>query len=188
MFGVETIMQALDLGNKPLAPSEWLLSTLEKSEILPMISEKAKSELLIMPVILELAHREPNKFSCFSGSTFDVDAAQSLKGRCDFLLTKQRVVRISAPIIAVFEAKDDNIDHWYGQCGAEMLAARIFNEERNEPITIIHGAVTNGREWRFLRLEGARLLIDTEIYSLSNLPKLLGVLQGLIDFYHTDNA
>ncbi len=184
MFGIRNRTQALVPGCTLLPPSAWLLTTLQMNRIAPMSSEKAKSELLITPVLVEMMNRNPSRFTCFSGTSLDVDAAQSLKGRCDFLLTRELSLDVSAPIIAVFEAKDDSLDHWYGQCGAEMLAARIFNEQRNEPITIIHGAVTNGFAWQFLRLEGAQLLIDTEIYSLSDLPKLLGVLQGLIDFYH----
>jgi hypothetical protein len=99
-------------------------------------------------------------------------------------LTKNFTADISAPIIAIFQAKDDNIDRWFGQCGAEMFAARIFNEDRNEPIHIIHGAVTNGNAWRFVRLEGALLKIDTDIYTTDNLARLLGALQYLIDFYY----
>jgi hypothetical protein len=69
------------------------------------------------------------------------------------------------------------------KCGAEMYAAQLFNERKNEPYQIIHGVVTNGYDWQFLRLKNNVLLIDTEMYSLANLPKLLGVLQKLIDGY-----
>jgi hypothetical protein len=185
MFGIRSTMEDLLLSQVSVLPSEWLEITLLRNRTLPVNSEKAKSELLITPVIVEIATRTPQRVQCFSGNTLDVDAAQALKGRCDFLLTRNLSVNISAPIIAIFEAKDDSLDHWYGQCGAEMYAARLFNEQRNEPITIIHGAVTNGFSWQFLRLEGLQLLIDKEIYALSDLPKLLGALQFLIDFYHT---
>jgi hypothetical protein len=184
MFSIRSTMKDLRLSQVSLLPSEWLEATLSRNRTLPVNSEKAKSELLITPIIVEIATRTPQRFQCFSGNTLDVDVTQSLKGRCDFLLTKNLSVNISAPIIAIFEAKDDSLDHWYGQCGAEMYASRLFNEQRNEPITIIHGAVTNGFSWQFLRLEGAQLLIDKEIYALSDLPKLLGALQFLIDFYH----
>jgi hypothetical protein len=73
-----------------------------------------------------------------------VDEEKALKGRCDFLLTKHLSINIVAPLIAMTEAKDQNVDNWYGQCGAEMFAARLFNEQKNEPYSIIHGAVTDG--------------------------------------------
>jgi hypothetical protein len=184
MFGIKNTRRKLDFANTSLAPSSWLLTTLTMNRIAPLNSEKAKSELLITPILVELMNRNLDRCTYFSGPLLDVDAAQSLRGRCDFLLTREMSADVSAPIIALFEAKDDSLDHWYGQCGAEMLAARIFNEQRNEPITIIHGGVTNGFTWQFLRLEGLSLLIDTEMYSLSDLPKLLGALNYLIDFYH----
>jgi hypothetical protein len=185
IFGIDNAQKELYLAETDLMPSEWLISALERSKVMPFNSEKAKSEFIISPIILELVSRNPERFRCFSGNTLDVDAKRSLKGRCDFLFTKKLSNHISAPIIAIFEAKDDNVEHWYGQCGSEMLAARIFNEQRNEPIHIIHGAVTSGTEWRFLRLEENVLSIDTELYTVGNLPKLLGALQFLIDFYHT---
>ncbi|TAE27846.1 MAG: hypothetical protein EAZ92_08870 [Candidatus Kapaibacterium sp.] len=188
MFGITNKESVLNLLQYSIEPSAWLVETLSYSRALRINTEKARSELLITPILMELAQQRAHTFQCFSGNTLDVDRKQALKGRCDFLLTKHLSLDISAPIIAIFEAKDDNIEHWYGQCGAEMLAARIFNEQRNEPITTIHGAVTNGRDWRFLRLEGAQLLIDNEIYSLAEIPKLLGVLHGLIDFYHTSSV
>lgn len=72
---------------------------------------------------------------------------------------------------------------WYGQCGAEMYAARLFNEQKNEPYRIIYGAVTDGYEWVFLKLEENTLFIDKERYYLRNLSELLGVLKTIMDFY-----
>ena len=183
MFGLENKKQPLLLSDHLLEPSDWLKMSLERSKLAPLSTEKAKSEHLIAPVLLELKTLQPNRFNYFSGYTFDIDPAQSLKGRCDFLLTRKPSVDISAPVIAIFEAKDDNIEKWLGQCGAEMVAARLFNRLKNEPIEIIYGAVTNGYEWVFLRLEGDMLLVDTEYYNLDNLAKLLGVLEKVINFY-----
>jgi len=149
----------------------------------PINSQKARAELLITPVLMEIFERNSTKFNYFSGNPFDVEPTQGLKGRCDFLLTKAMTLHITAPVIAIFEAKDDNVDNWYGQCGAEMYAARLFNERNQEPYRIIHGAVTNGYEWVFLRLEEQMLLVDRNRYYLGNLPELLGVLQSVIGFY-----
>jgi hypothetical protein len=185
LFGINNIKRPLNFVVKPIEPSAWLAAGIEKSKRVALNTEKAKSEVLVAPVLIEILTRNPDRCNYFSGNTLDVDAVHALKGRCDFLLTKEPSMDITAPIIAIFEAKDDNIEHWYGQCGAEMLAARIFNEERNEPITIIHGAVTNGTEWRFLRLDGLMLYIDSELYTLGEVSKLLGALEYLIDFYHS---
>jgi len=182
--GIVNRKEALNLSGEMIEPSVWLKQSLEYGKILPLNTEKAKSEWLIAPLLTELANRNRHKFNLFSGNTFDVDVTKSLKGRCDFLLTKNLSLNISAPVIAIFEAKDDNLDHWYGQCGAEMVGARLFNQMKNEPIEIIHGAVTNGESWQFLRLTDSTLLIDTETYGLANLTLLLGTLQKVVDFYY----
>jgi hypothetical protein len=59
----------------------------------------------------------------------------------------------------------------------------LFNEQKNEPYKIIYGAVTDGYEWVFLRLEENMLLIDIERYTMQDLPRLLGALQTIADFY-----
>jgi len=181
--GIDNTHQDLALFQAPVPPSELLEQLLRRNKTLPLNSEKARSELLITPVLVEWISRNPKKLQYFSGNTFDVVPEKALKGRCDFLFTKHFSLNIVAPVVAMFEAKDDNVDHWYGQCGAEMYAARVFNEMTNEPYRIIYGAVTDGHEWVFLRLEENMLLIDEERYYLKDLPSLLGALQTIIDFY-----
>lgn len=181
--GIDNHKTQLSLFKNVIKPSEWLLATIRFNQIIPINSEKACSELLITPVLIEWLNRNPKKLQYFSGNTFDVIPEKALKGRCDFLFTKHFSLDIVAPVVAMFEAKDDNVDNWYGQCGAEMYAARIFNEQHNEPYQIIYGAVTNGYAWVFLRLEENMLLIDAERYYLADLPRLLGALQTIVEFY-----
>jgi hypothetical protein len=181
--GIDNSKTSLGLAKQQVQPSSLLVQILERNESLPINSEKARSELLITPVLIEWLFQNPNTLQYFSGNTFDVDAQKALKGRCDFLFTKHFSIDIVAPVVAMFEAKDDNVDNWYGQCGAEMVAARIFNEQKNEPYHIIYGAVTDGYEWVFLKLEENMLYIDRDRYYLRNLPELLGALQTVINFY-----
>ena len=181
--GIDNTKRSLGLAKQKIAPSNLLVQILERNEVLPINSEKARSELLITPVLIEWLSQNPQILQYFSGNTFDVDAEKALKGRCDFLFTKHFSVDIVAPVVAMFEAKDDNVDNWYGQCGAEMFAARLFNDRKNEPYRIIYGAVTDGYEWVFLKLEDEMLYIDKDRYYLRNLPELLGALQTIIDFY-----
>ncbi len=183
IFGIINSGRNLDLYKKSIQPTEWLLTTLKMQQNVPKGTEKAKSELLVVPVLLEMMQSNNEGFKFFSGYSFEVDAENALKGRCDFLLSKGQSMEIGAPVFGIFEAKDDSLEHWYGQCGAEMYAAMIFNKQRNNSITIIHGAISNGMNWQFLRLEDKQLLIDNTYYGLQNLPILLGVLQGIIDFY-----
>ena len=100
LLGIENSSAALNFDGRRVAPSAWLLESLEKSKLVALNTEKVKSEVLVMPVLMELLSRKPQHFRCFSGNTFDVDAARSLKGRCDFLLTKKLSHDINAPVIA----------------------------------------------------------------------------------------
>ena len=91
---------------------------------------------------------------------------------------------MESPILAVVEAKhnQDLLDAT-PQCIAEMYAAQIFNERRDSRQPFIFGAVTNGYEWLFLKLEDNLVTIDTERFVLNNLPRLLGVWQKIIDSF-----
>jgi hypothetical protein len=172
------------LGSVPnLQPSETLNAILERNMLIPMKNEKAKSELIVMPILVELFYVN-QRFKPFSGLTFNIDKTKGLKGVCDFLISgKARVADLESPVVCVYEAKDDNIENWYGQCGAEMYAARLFNAQKGNDTLVIHGAVTNGFTWQFLKLEGQTLYIDSNRYGLANLPQLLGAIQKVYDFY-----
>ncbi len=164
-------------------PSELLSTTLKRNLQLPMINEKAKSELIVMPILIE-SWAMNTDFKPISGATFNVDPSRGLKGVADFLISKNPNAKgIESPIVAIFEAKDDKLESWYGQCGAEMYAARIFNEREGNNIKIIYGAITNGISWQFLRLEKETLHIDTQYYSIANMPQLLGAIQKIYNFY-----
>jgi len=163
--------------------SQLLKDVLKQNLQIPMLNEKAKSELIVMPILVEM-WRKNQQFKPLSGLTFPVEASQGLTGRCDFLVSSSTsVTELTSPVVCIFEAKDDNIEHWYGQCGAEMLAARIFNERKGNDIKIIYGAVTNGFTWQFLKLENQTLFIDSQRYGTANLPQLLGAIQKVYDNY-----
>lgn len=166
-----------------IMPSEVLSITLSRNMRLPMKNEKAKSEFLIAPILAEVWSIN-NNFKPLSGLSFNVESEKGLKGVCDFLISNNpNATELDTPIVCVYEAKDDNIENWYGQCGAEMYAARLYNLQKGDNIVTIHGAVTNGFTWQFLKLEGQTLYIDSQRYAIANLPQLLGAIQKVYDFY-----
>lgn len=183
MFGIQNRQVALNLSVESFKIPQWLTEVLAIALKLPRGTEKIKSEVFVTPILMALFEANPNQFQYFSGYTFDVDTKQALRGRCDFLLSKSLSTFIDAPVFGIFEAKDDSIEHWYGQCGAEMYAAQLFNEQKGKPLAFVHGAVTNGLTWQFLKLQNADLQIDTQYYTLQDLPTLLGTLQGILALY-----
>ena len=168
-----------------IPPSDLLLQLLVAYQDVPSQSEKAKSEILIAPLIGEVRLKNPRKMTYFSGYQFNVDEKRGLKGFCDFIISqKYNAVFVESPILALVEAKhnQDLLDAT-PQCIAEMYAAQLFNERRGEPQPFVFGSVTNGYEWLFLKLEGNLVTIDTKRYVLQDLPQLLGVWQQIIDSF-----
>ncbi|MBE9187352.1 hypothetical protein IQ270_22525 [Microcoleus sp. LEGE 07076] len=172
------------------------ISEVESSEILKVAlkenaglavdinTEKARSELIIAPILLEVRRQLNYQIGLFSGSEFNVAPEKGLNGTCDFLmsLSAERLF-ISAPVITLVEAKKEDIKAGFGQCVAEMLAAQLFNEEEGNQIPIIYGAVTSGTVWRFLKLEGQIVSIDAIEYYLRDVGKILGILLSAIPRY-----
>jgi len=163
----------------PLSCSELLTSTLQENLPLAIAinTEKARSELIIMPVLLELRRRSNVPISLFSGSEFNIDIEQGLAGFCDYIISKSKEqLTINFPVVAIVEAKNENIKGGLGQCIAEMLAAQLFNQQEGNLITTIYGAVTTGELWKFLKLIGNIVSIDLTDYYITDREKILGIL------------
>ncbi len=144
-------------------------------------SEKARSEMIIAPILVEFKRNFGEEINLFSGVNFTVDETQELNGICDFLITHSpEKLIISAPIITLVEAKKEDLNAGLGQCIAEMVAAQIFNQQENNNISLILGVVTSGTNWRFLKLEDANIYIDLSEYYLSDINKILGILSSSI--------
>ncbi|TAD99153.1 MAG: hypothetical protein EAZ97_09485 [Bacteroidetes bacterium] len=166
-----------------LMPTDLLKNILQRNLRMPLKNEKAKSEFIVAPILAEMWEQN-QQFKPFSGLTFNIESSKGLKGICDFLISsKADISDLEEPVVCVFEAKSDALEDWYGQCGAEMYAARLFNEKKGNDIKIIYGAVTNGFTWQFLKLEEQTLFIDSQRYGTANLPQLLGAIQKIYNFY-----
>jgi hypothetical protein len=161
-----------------------LLTTILKENVDLAVSintEKARSEMIISPILLEVRRKLNNEISLFSGIDFNVDNQQGLNGFCDFLisLSKEQLF-IRAPIITLVESKNENLKLGLAQCIAEMLAAQLFNQQKQNAIKIVYGAVTIGTIWQFLRLEDKTISIDLTEYYIKDVKKILGILISAI--------
>ena len=183
-FHLETVRRlGLFADIAPLEPSEPLTVTLERQLpfALAMGTEKAKSELIIAPVLVELCLHFESRVSLFSGIDFNVDATNGLTGVCDFLVSlSPETFDLEAPVIALVEAKNADVKLGVGQCAAEMVAAQRFNAEAGNDLRCIYGATTSGTEWLFLKLEGQTLSVDLGTYHISQCDKILGILTSMV--------
>jgi len=163
----------------PVQPSELLMLNLKENLSLATAinTEKARSELIIMPVLTEVRRILKGQVSLFSGAEFNVDLEQGLNDTCDFILARSpEQFFITKPVITIVEAKRENIPSGLGQCIATMIAARQFNEQEGEPIDIIYGVVTTDTDWKFLKLIQQVAYIDSSDYFISEVDRILGIL------------
>lgn len=160
-------------------PSELL--TLILQEYIPLATaintEKARSELLIAQVLTEVRRQLKYQIALFSGTEFNVDNDRGLVGFCDFIVSgSKEQYYITAPVITIAEAKNENIKGGLGQCIAAMIAAQLFNQRSGNDIELIYGVVTTGTVWKFLILEKNIVFIDSIEYYIKDVDKILGIL------------
>lgn len=185
-FGIiNQVVKLFDISKiEEVTPSAWLMESLEAARILRLNTEKVKSEVVVMPILIELKKRNNNFFTIFSGNTLKVDKERGLNGECDFILSANAASYIiDTPIISVVEAKNDNLALGVGQCAAQMYASKLQNEDDGKPLDVIYGCVTTARDWQFMKLENNILFIDEEVYNIKELETILGVFQHIINYY-----
>ena len=72
----------------------WLQETLARGrDVAALVSEKARSEFLVAPVLLAVRELVPGELAIFSGQRLDVDLARGLMGECDYILRERRRCR-----------------------------------------------------------------------------------------------
>lgn len=85
------------------------------------------------------------------------------------------------------EAKQNIIENSLGQCVAQMVGAKIFNEIDGNKVDVIYGCVSNGTEWQFLKLENDTIFIDDKLYFFNELNVILGILNAIVKASISDN-
>ncbi len=177
-FDLTLIESAFCESLPPVSPKPEFLNIFE--QYLPL-AQKAKSELLVSPILVELLRLADNRVQLFSGEEFNVDRARGLNGFCDFLLSKSTISSIiQAPIMTLVEAKKGELDVGLGQCAAEMVAAQIFNANEDKTIPVVYGCVTSGKLWQFLKLENKDLTLDLNEYQVTPVERILGILKWMV--------
>jgi len=184
-LGVKLVeKQALFSEIKNIEISPFLLETLQENVPLARAinTEKARSELIIANILVEIRKILKHQISLFSGIEFNVDKEKGLNGFCDFIISlSQQQLILNHPVITIVEAKNENIINGLGQCIAEMVAADIFNHQENDNlIKKIYGVVTTGTVWKFLEMEQRTVFIDLDEYSIEHPEKIIGILLEML--------
>ena len=168
---------------EPVVPSAYLTTGLARKASLATAigTEKARSEMIVADVLVELLEHYDRSISLFSGIDFNVDAEKGLTGVCDFLVSlSPEQFYLEAPVIILVEAKNLDLKLGIGQCVAEMVAAQHFNTEKGNDISYVYGASTTGIDWQFFKLEEKCLHIDMATYTLERCDRILGILSSMV--------
>ena len=128
-----------------LDPSPWLVEALRKGHDLALFSEKARSEFIVAPILMACREILGPRIHVFSGVWLDAEPARGLKGECDFILARSASAFVlQSPLLLVLEAKKNDIEVGLGQCGAQLLGAKIYNDKDGTPVPCLFGCVTTG--------------------------------------------
>ena len=191
-FGFPDVQQALGLSlaeadlfsRVPAMPLSSAFTERLRGDValaLAINTEKARSEFIIAPLLSELRRLLGGSFGLFSGVQFDVDVSRGLNGYCDFILTRSPLQSVlTAPVVAIAEAKNDNLRNGLGQCIAGMVAAREFNTKSAAAVACVYGVVTTGSAWKFLTLAGVDVTLDVEEYFIGEPGRIMGIFAHVL--------
>jgi hypothetical protein len=163
----------------PTQASDYLMIALDENLALATAinTEKARSEMVIAPVLLEVRRQLNYEIGFFSGTEFNIDSTQGLTGYCDYILSAIKdSYEVRSPVLMLVEAKNENIKAGLGQCAAEMIAAQILNAKSGLESQTVYGCVTTGTDWKFLELSDRTLKIDQRDYFINEISLILSIL------------
>jgi hypothetical protein len=181
ILGVSAVLADLFPALEPMPVPEWLRTLLERGQSQVLVSEKARSEFIVVPILLTAQEQSGEALAIYSGQRLDVDPERGLVGECDFILAATpRLPAFRAPLMTIVEAKKHDIETGVWQCVAQMVGARVFNERSGRKVSEIFGCVTNGENWQFLRLIGQVAEIDRRRYYIDNVEGILGAFAAMV--------
>ncbi len=148
---------------------------------LSISTEKARSEMIITPILIEVRRLLRHSISLFSGTEFNVDRKQHLVGVCDFIISlSPEQLTVNAPIVMIVEAKNENLRAGIAQCAAEMVAAGMFHQQRGTQLETIYGVVTTGSTWKFLSLDSQTVHVDLKEYYIEDVAQIVSILVNMV--------
>lgn len=192
-FTLKRVKEEFDLD---VVENRDLFSTIEEVEVsnylkttlnynvplaLAISTEKARSEMIISNVLIELKKLLNDEIGLFSGINLDIDKDRDLNGFCDYIISKSsEQFYLNSPIVAIVEAKNEQLTSGLGQCIAEMIASKIFNENEGNNVDKIYGAVTTGNTWKFLKYINNTAYIDKPEYHIANVNMIMGIFVKMV--------
>jgi len=136
-----------------------------------LTSEMARREVLIAPILLQVAHYADIKVKI----EYWLDVSHQLKGTLDYLLP-------SSQSFLVVEAKNADLTKGFTQLAVELIA--LDKAEESDTKECLYGAVTTGDIWRFGELNRKEKIVTENINPFTIMPdteKLVRILVGIVE-------
>jgi hypothetical protein len=137
---------------------------------LSLISEMARREFLIAPVLTDILHYTQATLNV----EYPVNVSNQLKGYLDYLLQNQQT-------FLVVEAKNEDLERGFVQLAIELIALDQWIES-DQPI--LYGAISTGNIWQFGRFDRQTRAItqDLDLYRVpADLNDLLRILINILE-------
>jgi hypothetical protein len=181
-FGIRAEKVPLFDGIEPLSIPPWLEGMIARGRQQVLSSEKARSEFIVVPILLASQELASRTIAIFSGQRLDVDPEHGLIGECDYILAASpSIPELQAPLVTIVEAKKHDVEAGVWQCVAQMIGASIFNERSGLDHQTVFGCVTNGEAWQFLRLTGRTASIDSRRHYIDDVGGILAVFRVMLE-------
>jgi len=134
-----------------------------------LTSEAARREVLIAPILLEVAHITESTINI----EYTIDVNQYLRGDLDYYLQSQEE-------LLVVEAKQADLTRGFTQLAVELIAVDQWSES-DKPV--LYGAVTTGDIWQFgsFQRQNSLIIQDLMLYRVpTDLETLMQILVGIL--------
>ncbi|MBD2137946.1 hypothetical protein H6F32_10175 [Anabaena sp. FACHB-1237] len=163
----------LPVTNNKITRLDDLKSRLEDAiQRVSLTSEAARREVLIAPILLEIAHITQATINI----EYPIEINQFLRGDLDYYLQSQNNV-------VVVEAKQADLTRGFTQLAVELIA---INEWFPGDEPILYGAVTTGEIWQFGSFQRDNKLITQDLM-LYRVPTDLEILMKILVAILTHN-
>ncbi len=169
LVGVQDLTR-WNLQTPPRPPTDTLLTNLKRYESFSLTTSEAAKVMLIDTILAEVVSDYPT-LKVWKEEPLE---SGSVGGVVDYLIAPRRAY-VKTPLLCAIEAKRDNFEAGETQCIAEMAACRQ-NNLRDGHDTDIHGIVSNGQGWVFYRLTRTPEVLVSGLFTMNDMPVLLGAL------------
>jgi hypothetical protein len=170
---INTTPWNMDAGER--SPSAILLAILDRLAATFSLTSSEAAKLTLIDALLTEITPHYATLRIWKGEPLE---AATVVGVTDFLIAPRRGY-VQTPLLCAIEAKRDDFFAGETQCIAEMAACRDNNIRDGHDLEV-HGIVSNGQGWVFYRLTRTSEVWVSGLFTMNDLPTLLGALDFVI--------